>query len=314
MTRIPDREWPATVVPGDEHERAQATGVLFRRLGWVTERLTRDERDDVERQLEFWYSNGYCPDALLIAVSALPGGDRQRPRTAAERPGDFLRSRLNGWFDDDAGAAMSQVHEPPRRGQTFEAWFANRRKQAREEGGYRRPSRLGGAGEQARAQAREIAAARRPDPVARVREAERRRSAALESLRPAGSAAPVVPPPAETRATPRMVASFAGRQAVAAQSPAVQRIVERLRAENRGPSPAEKAVLRNAVRDAHHHAGLGSLAAASAEVTDDAGELTPQARQIRDLLARATDDRLPVDAAVRLLLTGPESAGDHTMR
>ncbi|RJQ86243.1 hypothetical protein D5S19_12070 [Amycolatopsis panacis] len=305
VVRIPDREWPATVVPGDAHERAQATGVLFRRLGWVTERLTRDERDDVERQLEFWYANGYCPDALLIAVSVLPGGERQRPRTAGERPGDFLRSRLNGWFDDGPAASMNEVREPPRPGQTFEAWFAQRRKQALDEGGYRRPSRLTGVGERARAQAREIAAGRRPDPVARVRESERRRAAALDSL----PATPIVTPPpaapATTRSTPRMVASFAGRQAIAAHSPAVRRIVVRLREERRGPTPAELAVLRNAVRDAHHHAGLGTLAAASAEVSDTTAELSPEAGRIHALLAHATDDRLPVDATVRLLLADP---------
>ncbi|GAA3524085.1 hypothetical protein GCM10022222_03030 [Amycolatopsis ultiminotia] len=314
MVRIPDREWPATVVPGDAHERAQATGVLFRRLGWVTARLTADERDDVDRQLEFWYGNGYCPDALLIAVGVLPGGARQRPRSAGERPGEFLRSRLNGWFSDEPGAAMSEVREPPRPGQTFEAWFARRRKQTLDEGGYRRPSRLTAAGERARAQAREIAATGRPDPVARVRESERRRTAALDSLRVTGPAVPAAPSPPETRATPRMVASFAGRQAVAAHSPQVQRIVARLREEKRGPSPAELAVLRNAVRDAHHDAGLGALAAVSAEVNEDTGELTPPARRIRAVLAHAADDGLPVEAAVRLLLAGPSTEDDHTMR
>ncbi|WP_033289588.1 hypothetical protein [Amycolatopsis jejuensis] len=299
MVRIPDREWPSTVIPGDARERAQATGVLFRRMGWVTERLARDERDDVERQLEFWYANGYCPDALLIAVSALPDGTRQRPRRSGERPGDFLRARLNGWFRDEPDAAMAEVREPPRRGQTFEAWFANRRRQALDEGAYQRRSRLTDAGERARAEARSIAAARRPDPVARVRESERRRAAALESLRVTGDPPPVTPP-VETGTTPRMVASFAGRQALAAHSPAVRRIVERLRAEKRGPSAAELAVLRNAVRDAHHHAGLGTLEAASAEV-NDVTELTADGEWIRDFLRRASDDRLPVDAMVRLL-------------
>ncbi|WP_211226801.1 hypothetical protein [Amycolatopsis benzoatilytica] len=301
MVRTPDREWPSTVVPSDARERAQATGVLVRRMGWVTERLTQDERDDVERQLEFWYSNGYCPDALLIALSALPDGTRQRPRRGSERPGDFLRSRMNAWFaDDDPGAAMSDVREPPRQGQTYDAWLANRRKQAENEGGYRRPSRLTGVGERARAEAREIAAAKRANPLARVREAERRRAAALESLRVVGEEVPAAAPPAETRATPRMVASFAGRQALAAQSPQVRRIVERLRAEKRAPSAAELAVLRNAVRDAHHNAGLGALEAASAEV-NDVTELTPDGQRILDFLARAADDRLPLDATVRLL-------------
>jgi len=301
VVRTPDREWPATVVPGDARERAQATGVLVRRMGWVTERLTREERDDVERQLEFWYANDYCPDALLIALSALPDGTRQRPRRAGERPGDFLRSRMKAWFaEDDPDAAMTDVRKPPRQGQTYSAWLANRRKQAENEGGYQRPSRLSNAGERARAEAREIAAAKRPDPLARVREAERRRAAALESLRVVGEDVQVPPPPAETRATPRMVASFAGRQALAAQSPQVRRIIERLRAEKRGPSAAELAVLRNAVRDAHHNAGLGTLEAASAEV-NEVTELTPDGQRILDFLSRAADDRLPLDATVRLL-------------
>lgn len=195
MVRIADQEWPSTVVPADARERAQSTGVLVRRMGWVSERLTREERDDVERQLEFWYSNGYCPDALLIAMSALPDGTRQRPRRASEKPGDFLRSRMKGWFVDESAAAdLTEVREPPRRGQTFEAWLANRRKQAADEGTYQRRSRLTDAGERARAEARTIAASRRKDPLARVRESERRRAAALESLRVVGEAVEAPPP------------------------------------------------------------------------------------------------------------------------
>ncbi|WP_370938380.1 hypothetical protein [Amycolatopsis sp. cg13] len=301
MVRIADQEWPATVVPADARERSQATGVLVRRMGWVSERLTREERDDVERQLEFWYSNGYCPDALLIAMSALPDGTRQRPRRAGEKPGDFLRSRMKGWFVDESAAGdLTEVREPPRRGQTFEAWLANRRKQAADEGMYQRRSRLTDAGERARAEARTIASSRRKDPLARVRESERRRAAALESLRVVGEAVEVPPPPASVSATPRMVASFAGRQSLAAHSPQVLRIVERLRAEKRGPSATELAVLRNAVRDAHHNAGLGTLEAASAEV-NDVDSLTPDGQRIKDFLARAADDRLPLDATVRLL-------------
>ncbi|WP_116201489.1 hypothetical protein [Amycolatopsis circi] len=301
MVRMADQEWPSTVVPADARERAQATGVLVRRMGWVSERLTREERDDVERQLEFWYSHGYCPDALLIAMSTLPGGTRQRPRRASEKPGDFLRSRMKGWFADESDATdLTEVREPPRRGQTFEAWLANRRKQAADEGTYQRRSRLTDVGERARADARAIASSRRKDPLARVRDSERRRAAALESLRVVGEAVEVPPPPASAGATPRMVASFAGRQSLAAHSPQVLRIVERLRAEKRGPSATELAVLRNAVRDAHHNAGLGTLEAASAEV-NDVDSLTPDGQRIKDFLARAADDRLPLDATVRLL-------------
>ncbi len=54
-----------------------------------------------------------APDALLIALSTLLDGTRQRPRHSGERPGGFLRSRLEGWFNDAArAAAMTEVHEP----------------------------------------------------------------------------------------------------------------------------------------------------------------------------------------------------------
>ncbi|MDT8913423.1 hypothetical protein [Amycolatopsis sp. PS_44_ISF1] len=311
MVRIPDQAWPSTVVPGDGHERAQATGVLFRRMGWVTERLTRDEREAVERQLEFWYGNGYCPDALLLALSALPDGTRQRPRGARERPGDFLRSRLNGWFSDEAQASMTDVREPPRPGQTFEAWFAASRRRARDEGGDRPRPQLSETGVKAREEVREFAASRRRDPLARLRESERRRAEALESLKVRGGepARDAVVPvaPREARATPRMVAGFAGRQSFAARSPQVVRIVDRLRAEKRGPSKAELAVLRNAVRDAHHTAGLGTLQAASAEVSDEGGALTPEGARIRAFLDRADGSSLPLDAMVAILTLAVDS-------
>ncbi|MEV0072625.1 hypothetical protein [Amycolatopsis sp. NPDC050768] len=305
-----DRAWPSTVIPSDEHERAQATGVLFRRMGWVTETLTRDEREDVERQLEFWYSSGYCPDALLIALSTLPDGTRQRPRHSGERPGGFLRSRLEGWFNDAAQAAMTEVHEPPRRGQSFEAWFENNRRQAAAEGTGRRRPRVTEAGQSARDEARTFAASRRKDPLARLRESEQRRAAALDSLRVEGAAAPVIPAsPQETRSTPRMVASFAARQSVAARSPQVVRIVQRLREEKRGPSPAELAVLRNAVRDAHHNAGLGTLEAASAQIGDDTSALTPEGLRVLSFLDHADESKLPVETMIRLLtLTVDETA------
>jgi hypothetical protein len=311
VVRISDRAWPSTVVPSDEHERAQATGVLFRRMGWVTERLTPDEREDVDRQLDFWYGNGYCPDALLVALGALPDGTRQRPRGAAERPGDFLRSRLNGWFSDEAQASMTDVLEPPRQGQTFEAWFAASRRRALEDGSYRRRPQLSEAGTKAREEAREFAASRRRDPIARLRESERRRADALESLKVPGvepardAVVPLAPP--EVRSTPRMVASFAGRQSVAARSPQVVRIVERLRAEKRGPSKAELAVLRNAVRDAHHNAGIGTLEAASAEVSDEAGVLTPEGVRILAFLDQASASQLPLDAMVAILTLAVDS-------
>ncbi|MFI5614849.1 hypothetical protein [Amycolatopsis sp. NPDC051903] len=271
-------------------------------MGWVTERLTRDERDDVERQLEFWYSSGYCPDALLIALSALPDGTRQRPRQSGERPGEFLRSRLNGWFRETSDTTMSEVHEPPRKGQSFEAWFANNRRQSAADGTGRRAPRVTEAGRQAREQARAFAASKRKDPLVRLRESEQRRAAALDSLRVEGAPAPAIPaPPAETRATPRMVASFAARQSVTARSPQVVRIVERLRAEKRGPSAAELAVLRNAVRDAHHSAGLGTLEAASAHVGDDTSELTSDGLRVLSFLDHADENRLPIDAMIRLL-------------
>lgn len=293
-----DRAWPSTVIPSDAYERAQATGVLFRRMGWVTERLTRDERDDVERQLAFWYGNGYCPDALLIALSALPDGTRQRPRGPGERPGDFLRTRLAGWFREGPDA----VHDPPRKGQSFEAWFDNARRQAAAEGTGRRSPRLTEAGQRARQQA--LAAAKRKDPLTRLRERERRRTAALDSLRVEGGPAVVdaaPSPSAAQRATPRMVASFAARQSAAARSPQVVRIVARLRAEKRAPSPAELALLRNALRDAHHHAGLDTLSAATSQV--GTGGPTGDGLRALSFLDHATDDGLPLDATVLLLTT-----------
>ncbi len=87
------------------------------------------------------------------------------------------------------------------------------------------------------------------------------------------------------------------------------RIVQRLREEKRGPSPAELAVLRNAVRDAHHNAGLGTLEAASAQIGDDTSALTPEGLRVLSFLDHADESKLPVEAMIRLLtLTVDETA------
>ncbi|GAA3587989.1 hypothetical protein GCM10022222_85750 [Amycolatopsis ultiminotia] len=101
MVRMEDKAWPVTVVPGDEHERRQTTGLLFQRMGWSQEKLIPSQRADIERQLDFWYDAEYCARALLTCLNQKPDKTLQDPREAGELLPDYLRSRMKEWYSKD---------------------------------------------------------------------------------------------------------------------------------------------------------------------------------------------------------------------
>jgi hypothetical protein len=128
----------------------------------------------------------------------------------------------------------------------------------------------------------------------------------MDSLSLPGSEAPTfiaaasLLPPAEM-VTSRMVATFAGRKSVVAHDPRIRRIVERLVAERRAPMAGEVVVLKNALRDVRRRAGLGSLEAAAAQVSDDAGIISDDGLVMLTYLDRAMAQNLPFDMMLSIL-------------
>lgn len=304
MVNLKAGSWATTVIPETEHERAKSTGLLFQHAGWAAKTLTPSEAEAVNRELGFWYDAGYCPDALLIALDQRPDKVRQKPRRKNESLPDYLRSRLKAWYSDDPDASLTDVREPPRRGVTPQHFYNQRKAYAQAQGLYERRRPLSRRGNTARQEVKAVAAAHRTSPLERMRRATERRVEALASLELAdGTPEPDIPlPPAEQLATPRLVALYAGRQFLPAREPHVIRILQRLRDERRPPNPAEKAVLRNAVRAAQHRAGVGALEAVAAEVNSvEAGILSADGVRMLSFLDHAYISDLPLDIQLKFL-------------
>ncbi|SFS65948.1 hypothetical protein [Saccharopolyspora flava] len=293
--------WPGRVIPADREQAELATRKLFGEL-FPGHPVTSQAIAILNR----WFDAGWCVDAIKVALDNLPEGREgfQPRRGDQESPEDFLVRRLRKWFrEEDDDFERNARLAPPRAGQSLDMHLRLKRQQQINDGLVSRPRRLTEAGQQARRQVRERAGKGRPDPIARARARDARVQQALDALA-------VDVPPAhagegenapDDRRDSQLVAAYAARTATVRHDPTVRRILARLTEERRRPNAQETIILRRAVRAAQQRASLGTLAAATADATNEV--LNPDAQRILTYLDHALNSGLTLDQTLALMHT-----------
>ncbi|RRO14716.1 hypothetical protein EIL87_18395 [Saccharopolyspora rhizosphaerae] len=301
--------WPGRVVPSDREQAELATRKLFLDL-FPGHPVTSEAIAVLTR----WFDAGWCVDAIKVALDNLPEGrEGYQPRRGdQESPEDFLVRRLRAWFrDEDDDFERNARLAPPRAGQSLDMHLRLKRQQQINDGLVSRPRKLTAAGQEARKRARERANEGRPDPVARARARDARLQRALDALGSelppahvnAGQNAP------DARRDSQLVAGYAARAATVRHDPTVRRVLARLTEERRRPTAEETAVLRRAIRGAHHRAGLGTLDAATADATN--AVLNEDAQRILTYLDHAVNSGLTLDQTLALMHTQVEAVTEQ---
>ncbi|ONI91816.1 hypothetical protein ALI22I_06960 [Saccharothrix sp. ALI-22-I] len=182
---IHPQHWPGRVVPSSDQDVVTAVESLCLRAGWPGA-----DRRELGQVLSPWFEAGWCVDAVLRAVDLTPSGTLQTEWRETDEPHEFLQKRLRAWFDDgDTAAGSTDRAAPPVAGMSLGRWWRIHRRTA-ETAAPRVRGPLGEAGQRAREQTTARARTFRRDPVDAVRERQRRREEALDSLLPEATRPP----------------------------------------------------------------------------------------------------------------------------
>jgi hypothetical protein len=296
--------WPMNVVPVGPEQTQPAISALAERCGWQ-DPIT----SEVERELIDWFEVGWSADAILVALDRKPDNSRQNSRTVREDLYTYIRERLRAWYDDSSDADSSTTRlTPPRQGQSFEQWWLIRHMN-HQRVAPRKPRSLSESGKRARSAAMDES--RRfssGDRVARVREADTRRRAVLDSIAPPSATqynplsdlAQMIKQATEVDSRSKLTATYAGRRAVIAHHSRVRTVISRVTSEHRAPTAAELQILRNGIREART---TGATAQLEAWTAGSGGVLSSEGMRILTYLDNALNDNLPFDSLVALITT-----------